>query len=701
MFLFLVLAIGITLRLWHIDWGLPDIYEEAYPFRTAWNFWNWGKPGFDFNPHIFNYAALSFYAQFCIQVIHYAIGRIFGVYNELQAFQQAFETDPTLFLMLARMGSLVFDIGTILVTYHFVKRIISEPVALLTASLIAINPLHIKETHLVNVDTPLTFFVMLTIYCIYHVYDNPSRKWYLLSGLCVGLAAATKYTGALLLAVLLFVHLLRSRTLAEALKSLKSPQLVYASALSGFVFILLNPYIILSFEEFQNRFSFLYYNVISYGHLGVVSSESTLGFYLFQSIPSHLGIPLTLTIIGSIVYMLWRRKKHEFIFLIFPIFYLTVIARWEYRADRYVLPIFPMLMMIGSFGLVSLWNRMVDRLKRTSSPNGIATFLQHALRTGLAMIIGIPTILSVYEYQRSHSLPDTRTVAKEWISKNIPTTSAIAMIPFGMELPERQFRQVLIPYHPVMSDALLPFYDTQWYTDLDLLICSSFDYDRYVLEPEKYGRFIQFYDTVKSEWLLVHEFKPEKNQNGPTIWLFRPPQVTKELFETTLLQGLDVLAETTLVVGFLDRLAFSLFSKGRLQKSEQLMHKALSLDSTDLRVLRELAWTLFRLGKFNDALTYVNQSLQLNPNQAEMIALKGSILLRLNNVNEAEQNLKQALALNNRLHLAYLDLELLYRSQNDSEKLIDILSKYLMILPPESEVAQRTQERIQQLRKGL
>jgi len=315
--LFLILIISVVIRIWNINWDLPEIYEEAYPFRTAWNFWNWNGTGFDFNPHIFNYAALSFYFQFVIQVIHFGAGWIVGLYSNLQAFHQAFDQDPTSFIIMARLGSVVFDIGTIIITYYLGKLVFGKTPALLASAFISVNVLHIKESHLVNVDTPLTFFIMLSIFCIYQVYHIGSRRWYLLSGLCIGLAAATKYTGALLIPFLLIVHLIKIKPITQAVRSLTRIDILSAIGLSGVVFILLNPYIIISFKEFYERLSFLSYNVISYGHLGVVSSESTIGFYLLHSIPLHIGLPLMAAVAASIIFMLSRKQKHELILLIF------------------------------------------------------------------------------------------------------------------------------------------------------------------------------------------------------------------------------------------------------------------------------------------------------------------------------------------------------------------------------------------------
>ncbi|HEV8538707.1 MAG TPA: glycosyltransferase family 39 protein, partial [Bacteroidota bacterium] len=413
-----ILAAACCLRLWHLNWDLPRVYEEAYPFGVAWKFWNWGHPGCDFNPHVFNYAALSFYIQFFVQLVHYGIGHLAGAYPTIEAYRLAYQSDPTLFFLLARGVSVVFDLGSIVLTYFIARRLTTPSIALCSSALLAMNPLHIREAHLVNVDTPLTFFVMLSLYVIVcRLYSTPSAKWYMLAGVSIGCAAATKYTGAVLLPILILAHCLRWQSIREALRSLRSPHLIISIALSGFVFILLNPYILLSFREFKERFSFIYFNVIEYGHLGVVSSESTLGFYLTKTLPASLGLPFAIVAAMSICYLIARRKREHLLLIVLPLLYLSIAATWAYRADRYILPLLPLLSIIGCLGLESAWGFLSRRLPELLPSSG-GYF--NTAKAAIALVVGVtilaPITSEVYRYQRTHERPDTRTVAQEWIA---------------------------------------------------------------------------------------------------------------------------------------------------------------------------------------------------------------------------------------------------------------------------------------------
>jgi tetratricopeptide (TPR) repeat protein len=152
-----------------------------------------------------------------------------------------------------------------------------------------------------------------------------------------------------------------------------------------------------------------------------------------------------------------------------------------------------------------------------------------------------------------------------------------------------------------------------------------------------------------------------------------------------------------LVVKFAERLAYTHFTKGRLLKSEQLLRRAVSLEPDNLRLLREIAWTLYRLEKYNDLLPFVKHSLQIDSKQPEMEGVLGSCLFHVGQLAEAERYLQSSLLLNPRLEFVYLDLELLYRNEKNTLKQREILKRYLNILPPESENARLTRDRLQNL----
>jgi len=611
--LFLVVVIAAVLRVWDIGWSLPEVYEEATPLAESWEFWNWGGSGLDFNPHFFIYPALPFYLHFLLQVFHYAIGHLIGGYPDLHAFQKAFEADPTFFFLIGRLLTTTFDIGIIVTVFLLAKQYANGTVGVLASLLVSINPLHIEEAQINNVDTVLTFFVVLSLLFICRVYETAGVKWYGLAGLSIGLAAASKYTGALLIPVLIIGHVIRSRTLLDAIRSLRNLRLVFAIALAGLVFLILNPYIILDSEKFLSDFGFNRFHM-AHGHFGIADDSSSLAFYILESLPRHLGWPFFLIAGVSTLVVLFRREKGDFVLPAFAVVYIVTIVSWKMRADRYILPILPVLTLVGAQAVAVLWNRWHEYFERRWSGRFVnSTAVQVMIGVVIGAFICGQPIYAALKYHLSHSLPDTRSVAKEWIEQLVAPGSVVAMAPLGMTI-KRPIITCPIPYSSVTFEKWGGFYDARWYEDYDLVIGSSFDYSRYKNEPRKYGEFLQFfYDSLQSSWRLLFEVAPSDFQRGPQIWLYTPiSSKRKERFDQDLLNRVRSFSNTEVLEIFLQNHISILSYKGKHEKVRQL--RALLISCYNAR------------GLIQEALSEADRYVEDYPADAEILSLQQNLL---------------------------------------------------------------------------
>ena len=98
---------------------------------------------------------------------------------------------------------------TLILLYWFGKRFFSDRVALLGMTFLAFTVLHIQLCHFLTVDVMLTFFVLLALYCLVSLVESQTPlRYYVLSGITIGLALATKISALPLYGVLLGAHLL-------------------------------------------------------------------------------------------------------------------------------------------------------------------------------------------------------------------------------------------------------------------------------------------------------------------------------------------------------------------------------------------------------------------------------------------------------------------------------------------------------------
>jgi tetratricopeptide (TPR) repeat protein len=689
--LYAILAGGLVLRLWQINWGLPELFEEATPLRLGWGFWNWGKPGFDFNPHFFHYPALTFYVQFIAQAIHYGIGHLFGAYPNLNTFGITL----TPLAVTARIITGLFDLGTIAVIYTLAKEIADKRTAILAACITALNPIHILHAHYVEVDPVLTFFSTLALLYIVRIYRQPETKWYLLAGLFIAFAAASKYTGALLILVLLGAHFLSFSSLKSAINGWQDRPLLYSIFIAVAVFFLLNPFILLDYAKFSEDFSFEQYHV-AYGHLGINASNSTIGFYLLEVVPVSFGILFSLALLGSLIHLLIKRQKNDFLLWLYPLLYIVVISTWEMRADRYFLPVLPILALLGSIGITTSIDWIIEKSgEHTFLQSGV---IQRVLIIATGLIVLIQPILTSRTYLRSIGLPDTRTLTKSWIKNNIPSGSVIATGPFGVEFPDSSYRLLSIPFLALQSENAAPFYDTQWFEDCDLLITSSYDYGRYIQEPQKYAKFLPFYDSLKTQWHKVYEIVPTDAQNGPAFWLYTyPDSLRRQNFDMALFQKFSGNPESARISTFLQNLVNVEVTKEKPIKCEQLLKEILTVEVENYPLRNQLAQVLYNEGKYAAALTQLEQSIRINPNQATVLALAGSSLIHVGQAQAAEGVLQRAVTLDPNLDQPYQDLIELYQAPKERLKLLDILKRYYGVIPHNTDKANKIRSMIDRL----
>jgi len=334
-------------RLFGIDWGLPS--AERY---------NSLHPDEDLN------LAVS-------QQINPAAGKLTtGFYNY-----------PTLYLTLTRIGTMVADgysppgevktpeaaavvrakhilvgrwisalagAGAVWVVFAVLYRRVHDLAALAGAVAVAVAPGHLVHSRFETVDVLGAFFVVLSLYWCARLLppgdeppdDKSLNRFVLYAGLCAGLAAGTKYNGALALvglAVPLAVLARRGKGPGWAVASFG-----VAAVVSALVFFITTPGALMESEAFQRDFKFELLHT-SQGH-GLVFAGTSSGF-LFHLANLFLGFGLLLTLLGGLGLAWGAVRRHAWlgVFLTFAVVYYLLIGRAEVKFFRYVLPLIPVL----------------------------------------------------------------------------------------------------------------------------------------------------------------------------------------------------------------------------------------------------------------------------------------------------------------------------------------------------------------------
>ena len=150
----LVLAAG-WLRAVHLDWGLPEVFEEATPVRKAIEMWGVPGSGIDLNPHFFKYPSLTFYLNFILQSVWYLWLSLSGAVASLNEFRQVLAEDFSRAVLLGRWLQVVLG-ALLVVPTRKLGEMLGGPVAGWTAALlIAVLPTAVAESRLVSPDMAL------------------------------------------------------------------------------------------------------------------------------------------------------------------------------------------------------------------------------------------------------------------------------------------------------------------------------------------------------------------------------------------------------------------------------------------------------------------------------------------------------------------------------------------------------------------
>ena len=257
---YLLIVIGILLRLGAINHGFPDVNEEATPVRQAWEMWDWQTNRIDFNPKFFNYPALSFYVNWIAQAIYRIITeptglRVWGPSQDL----------PLDLVLIGRLLGIASSAGIAWATYGLARRYGPAYWAVWTAAFVFWMPTIFHYSLLSVVDLPLAFFSTLVLReLIVRPAASMRLRKHLWIGLLIGLTASCKYTGALLAVPYLLTHLATNRW---DLRTFAKPAPWMAGLVAITVFLGINPYMLLDYETFYWNFAFEQQHMAG-GHFG-------------------------------------------------------------------------------------------------------------------------------------------------------------------------------------------------------------------------------------------------------------------------------------------------------------------------------------------------------------------------------------------------------------------------------------------------
>jgi len=355
--------------------------------------------------------------------------------------------------LVGRVVTLLFAAGCVVVFARSAARLWGWEAGAATALLLALTPLFTMNAHYMTADVPMLFWIGLVFLASVHIYRGGGRRWYVLGGACLGIAAATRYQGALAALLLLWAHLLARPMRGPAgpeergaLGRLASVNLWLAAVVSVLVFLALNPYILARPGQFWAEVR---------GELGGARNPLPPPVAAGLFLESGFGMMFSGTALAALLMAAARRERAvHFVLLGFGV-PVVVLCLARPAMVRYLMPVAPLPALLVAWAFFRIHRRGVEIGKRRTV----------AAAPVLLAVLLLATGAQSFQMARLFTDPqaDTRTRAGEWIAENLPQGATIGVVsePWQFELPpldRSRFRVIVVKPEPEALARARPDY---------------------------------------------------------------------------------------------------------------------------------------------------------------------------------------------------------------------------------------------------
>lgn len=511
-----VLLLALAARLVGIGWGLPPIYhvdESWFAGLAAKHFQGNWDPDFFHVPSLFSYMVAGAWN------LYYWTGKALGEFESRADFMEAYQRDATTFIILGRLITVLFGLGSVAVLFLIGREMFGRRAGLLAALLLALSPDHVKISHDMVPDVTMVFFLLPSFFFIWKVYVRGRTADYLLAGAFAGLAFTTKYGGLFLFLPLVLAHAFR---LAERKKPVwrfvLDARLIGAGLVFLAVFVLGTPYAVLNFQRFKMDFLWQSQHLTSAGHFGTSQATPAWLFYLRHGFRENVGSLAQWLCLGGVVLGLVRLRKRDVLLLSMPLTMFVMIGSWKAYATRYLLPLAPFFILAAAVFLDFLLERVGPGLSRLRLPD------RAGLRNGLAAVLAaafiVPNLIRVARFDAQLTEPDTRALAEDWVNKNIPPRTRIAI---ESDCPSLSRKRYIVLLQHSLSDV-----DLDWlaFRRVRYVMVNDIMSSRFTDFPDEFPREAGFYRSLDEKAVLVKTIRPRWDEklvdlHNPTIKIYR------------------------------------------------------------------------------------------------------------------------------------------------------------------------------------
>ncbi|HVN76725.1 MAG TPA: glycosyltransferase family 39 protein, partial [Thermoanaerobaculaceae bacterium] len=384
------------------------------------------------DPHFFAYGSFPFYVTKAVTSVLSVTNRWFSSYDSA--------------VLTGRALSALWGTATVALLMLLGRRLFGSRTALLAGALLGATVLHVQNSHFATTDVPLTFLVLLALTFMVAAAESGGVAAFAGAGAAIGLAVATKFSALPLLLPLAVAAAVMWRRERNARRAVACLALAGACALAAFA--VGEPYALLDSRAWIH-------DILEQSHMVRHAGDVP---YTNQ----YVGVPKVVYDVREMV--VWgmgpllgaaaligtaRRLRpkarpvpsSDWILLAWVVPFFAVTCSFDVKFVRYLLPIYPPLVLWGAAWLQRWAERArAGRWARGTVVAGTGLYLL----AFLAIYTRPHSAVSASAWFYDHAEPGARVLIQDWDEG----------FPFGLpgRSPER-FKVVQFPFYEIDSPA--------------------------------------------------------------------------------------------------------------------------------------------------------------------------------------------------------------------------------------------------------
>ena len=342
----------------------------------------------DLNPHRFHHPGFYRYA---IALAYPVTNLVLGPF--LSAGSQGWVPYITGRLLSAAAG-----VVGVWLAWKLALRLMGLAGAAAAAGVLALMPLHVQFAHIAKPDTTMAMWVALTLLLSWRIAEKPTRRLYVLAGLCIGLAAGSKYNGLMACVAVFAAHMVAPGD-RPWYRRLVGADLWLAALCSVVGFLVTSPFHVLDYGSMLEEFHTGYAFVVTGDPAEAAERPPALAVFARDAVLWIGAVPVLLAAAGAVV--LARREWRALLVVAAPVVaYMVAVSTLALPQIHYLMPVVPSVVVLAAVPVAALWSR-----RRLAWVLVVAALLPG----------GVVSVREVVRFWR----PDTRTVALRWLRSHL------------------------------------------------------------------------------------------------------------------------------------------------------------------------------------------------------------------------------------------------------------------------------------------